>query len=200
MIAGPSEVLVIADETADPNFVAADMLSQAEHDPMASAVLVTTSEQLALQVREGLYRQAAALSRRETIERSLEDYGAIIVCPDLEAAAQVAARIAPEHLEILTAEPERLLAYRLNAGAVFLGPYSPEPFGDYMAGPSHVLPTSGTARFFSPLSVQSFMKSTSLIRASREELAQMHEEVECIAMAEGLDAHANAVRLRFKEV
>ncbi len=199
MIAGPSEVLVIADHSADPVYVAADMLSQAEHDPMASAVLVTTSEELASAVREELYCQAAKLSRKETMERSLEDYGAIIVCKTLEDAAKIAARIAPEHLEILTEEPEKLMDYRLNAGAVFLGAWSPEPFGDYMAGPSHVLPTSGTARFFSPLSVQSFMKGTSLIRAAKCELEAVHEDVERFAMAEGLDAHANSVKVRFKE-
>ena len=199
MIAGPSEVLVIADETAKPSYVAADLLSQAEHDPMASAVLVTTSAVLAEKVREELYRQAEKCARKETILRSLDDYGALIVCSTLDAAVEIAARIAPEHLEILTAAPEELASRRLNAGAVFLGEFSPEPYGDYMAGPSHVLPTSGTARFFSPLSAQSFMKGTSLIRASRSELTALHGDIERFALAEGLDAHANAVRIRFEE-
>ena len=199
MIAGPSELLVIADETAKPSYVAADLLSQAEHDPMASAVLVTTSAVLAEKVREELYRQAEKCARKETILRSLDDYGALIVCSTLDAAVEIAARIAPEHLEILTAAPEELASRRLNAGAVFLGEFSPEPYGDYMAGPSHVLPTSGTARFFSPLSAQSFMKGTSLIRASRSELTALHGDIERFALAEGLDAHANAVRIRFEE-
>ena len=197
MVAGPSEVLVIADETANPVWTAADLLSQAEHDPLAAAVLVTDSEKLAEAVREELEKQTARLERREIIERSLTDYGALIVCEDLAHAAAMANEIAPEHLEILVKEPEALLGQIKNAGAIFLGENSPEPLGDYMAGPSHVLPTSGTARFFSPLSVDSFLKKTSLISYKREALETVADDIIRFAEAEGLTAHANSVRVRF---
>ena len=163
MVAGPSEVLVIADESANPKYIAADLLSQAEHDVLASAVLLTTSETLARKVDEEILRQSAYLSRRAIIEQSLTDFGAAIVCPDLSACAALANEIAPEHLEICTKEPRALLPLILNAGAVFLGENAPEPLGDYLAGPNHVLPTSGTARFFSPVSVDSFLKTMSVL-------------------------------------
>ncbi len=199
MVAGPSEVLVIADETADPVYVAADLLSQAEHDMMASAVLVTDSSALADAVARELERQTAYLERREVMERSLMDYGAIIVCADLDQACAIANEIAPEHLEIMTKSPEDLLPQIQNAGAIFLGRYSPEPLGDYMAGPSHVLPTSGTARFFSPLSVDSFLKKTSVIAYAREDLEAVHDAIEIFAQAEGLTAHANSIAVRFPD-
>ena len=197
MVAGPSEVLVIADESANPAWVAADLLSQAEHDRLAAAILVTTSETLAQAVRAELYSQAARLERREIIEASLDRFGALIVCDTQQRMLEIANGIAPEHLEIVTREPERLLPGIRNAGAIFLGDSSPEPLGDYMAGPSHVLPTSGTARFFSPLSVDSFVKKTSLIQFERGGLAELREDIVRFARAEGLTAHANAVEIRF---
>lgn len=197
MVAGPSEVLVIADETANPVYTAADLLSQAEHDVMASAVLLTTSQQLAEAVREEIVRQTGYLSRKEVMEQSLRDYGAIIVCDDLEQCCDLANEIAPEHLEIMTADPRALLPKILNAGAVFLGENTPEPLGDYMAGPCHVLPTSGTARFFSPLSVESFLKKMSVIDFSREALASVQEGIVNMAESEHLTAHANSIRVRF---
>ncbi len=199
MIAGPSEVLVIADETADPSYVAADLLSQAEHDALASAILLTTSDKLALAVAEEIARQSARLKRAEIMEKSLSSFGAAIVCKTLSDAAELANRIAPEHLEIMTEDPRALLPEIKNAGAVFLGAYSPEPLGDYMAGPSHVLPTSGTSRFFSPLSTDSFLKKTSVIEYSKEQLIRLADQIELLAEAEGLGAHANAVALRRKE-
>ncbi len=199
MVAGPSEVLVIADESANPVYAAADMLSQAEHDPLAAAVLVTDSEKLALAVSAELERQTGYLERSETIESSLRDYGAIIICPDMNAAVQMANDVAPEHLEILTAEPEKVLPLIKNAGAIFVGENSPEPLGDYMAGPSHVLPTSGTARFFSPLSVDSFLKKTSVIGYKREALEAIHEDIILFAESEGLTAHANSIKVRFEK-
>ncbi len=199
MVAGPSEVLVIADESADPVYAAADLLSQAEHDPLAAAILVTDSENTAAAVAKELERQTGYLERSETIDSSLRDYGAIIICEDLAAAAAMANDIAPEHLEILTEEPEMLLPLIKNAGAIFMGENSPEPLGDYMAGPSHVLPTSGTARFFSPLSVDSFLKKTSLIGYKREALEAVHEDIIRFAEAEGLTAHANSIRVRFEK-
>ena len=199
MVAGPSEVLVIADESANPVYAAADMLSQAEHDPLAAAVLVTDSERLALAVSTELERQTGYLERSETIESSLRDYGAIIICPDMAAAAQMANDVAPEHLEILTADPEAVLPLIKNAGAIFVGESSPEPLGDYMAGPSHVLPTSGTARFFSPLSVDSFLKKTSVIGYKREALEAIHEDIILFAESEGLTAHANSIKVRFEK-
>jgi len=196
MIAGPSEVLVIADGGADPAWVAADLLSQAEHDVLAAAVLVTDSPVLAERAAAELDRQLASLSRSETARASLNDYGAILVCPDLEAAVAVANEIAPEHLEIMTAEPEKLYPRIKNAGAIFLGGSSPEPVGDYLAGPSHVLPTSGTARFFSPVSVETFIKRTSLIGYTREALERCGGDVIRLAECEGFDGHANSIRLR----
>lgn len=197
MVAGPSEVLVIADETANPVYTAADLLSQAEHDVMASAVLLTTSGTLAEQVAAEIRRQTGYLSRREVIEQSLRDYGAILVCDDLDQCCRLANEIAPEHLEIMTAEPAALLPKLKNAGAIFLGENTPEPLGDYMAGPCHVLPTSGTARFFSPLSVESFLKRTSVIDFSREALSQVSEGIVRMAQSERLTAHANSIQVRF---
>ena len=197
MVAGPSEILVIADETANPAFVAADMLSQAEHDVMASAILVTTSKLLAERAAEQLQRQMERLDRREIIKSSLRDYGAIFVCDTLQSACRLANEIAPEHLEIMTENPNKLLPEIRNAGAVFLGQSSPEPLGDYMAGPSHVLPTSGTARFFSPLSADSFLKKMSVIQYSREDLESVYREIDTIARAEQLTAHAQSVNIRF---
>lgn len=197
MVAGPSEVLVIADENADPVYVAADLLSQAEHDVMASAVLLTTSMELAEQVKAELKRQTDYLSRKEVMLQSLRDYGAIIVCDSLDACCLLANDIAPEHLELMTADPEVLLPKILNAGAVFMGENTPEPLGDYMAGPCHVLPTSGTARFFSPLSVESFLKKMSVINFSREALASVKNGIIDMAESEHLTAHANSIRVRF---
>lgn len=199
MVAGPSEVLVIADESANPVYAAADMLSQAEHDPLAAAVLVTDSEKTAEAVAAELKRQTDYLERSETIESSLRDYGAIIICEDMAAAVQMANDVAPEHLEILTAKPEEILPLIKNAGAIFVGENSPEPLGDYMAGPSHVLPTSGTARFFSPLSVDSFLKKTSLINYKRSALEAIHEDIILFAESEGLTAHANSIKVRFEK-
>jgi histidinol dehydrogenase len=198
MVAGPSEVLVIADETAVPEYVAADLLSQAEHDVLASAVLVTTSEKMAVGIRNEILRQTALLERREIIEQSLQNYGVIFVCNTMDDACQMANEIAPEHLEIMTRDPESLLPRIRNAGAVFLGQHSPEPLGDYMAGPSHVLPTSGTARFFSPLSVDSFLKKMSVIHYSHKDLEAIHTGIEVFAQAEGLTAHKNSIRIRFE--
>jgi histidinol dehydrogenase len=198
MVAGPSEVLVIADETANPVYVAADLLSQAEHDVMASAVLLTTSENLAKQVEAEIGRQTGYLSRKEVMEQSLRDYGAIIVTDTLEQCCDLANEIAPEHLEIMTKDPRSLLPRILNAGAVFLGENTPEPLGDYMAGPCHVLPTSGTARFFSPLSVESFLKKMSVIDFSRDALASVKDGIVDMAESEHLTAHANSIRVRFE--
>ncbi len=199
MVAGPSEVLVIADETANPEYLAADLLSQAEHDKLASAVLLTTSMELAEKVKGELARQTAYLERREIIEASLRDYGAIIVCGSLDWAVELANEIAPEHLEIVTKDPRALLPGIRNAGAVFLGEWSPEPLGDYMAGPDHVLPTSGTARFFSPLSVDSFLKTMSVLEYDRATLEKVHKQVIAFAETEHLTAHANSIRVRFED-
>ena len=198
MVAGPSEVLVIADETARPKDVAADLLSQAEHDKLASAVLLTTSAALAQAVAAELVRQTGYLSRSEIMECALRDFGCAIVCRDLEQAAQLANEIAPEHLEIMTADPRALLPAIRNAGAVFLGAWSPEPLGDYLAGPDHVLPTSGTARFFSPLSVDSFLKTMSVIQYDRASLAPIAGQIVTLAESEHLTAHANSIRVRFE--
>lgn len=198
MVAGPSEVLVIADGTADPVYVAADLLSQAEHDKMASAVLLTDSMELARAVDGEIVRQTGYLGRSAIIECSLRDFGCAIVCKDLEQAARLANEIAPEHLEIVTEQPRALLPLIRNAGAVFLGSYSPEPLGDYMAGPDHVLPTSGTARFFSPLSVDSFLKTMSVIEYDRASLEKVHGQVITLAEAEHLTAHANSIKVRFQ--
>ena len=198
MVAGPSEVLVIADGTANPRYIAADLLSQAEHDAMASAILLTTDEHLAEKVAEEVRRQVGYLGRSEIMERSLRDFGCIIVCDDLEQCAVMANELAPEHLEIVTEHPRELLPSIRNAGAVFLGEYSPEPLGDYMAGPNHVLPTSGTARFFSPLSVDSFLKSMSVIEYSGAALAAVGDRIVALAESEHLSAHANSIRVRFE--
>ena len=198
MVAGPSEVLVIADGTADPVYVAADLISQAEHDKMASAVLLTDSMELARAVDGEIVRQIGYLGRSEIIECSLRDFGCAIVCESLEQAARLANEIAPEHLEIVTEQPRALLPLIRNAGAVFLGSYSPEPLGDYMAGPDHVLPTSGTARFFSPLSVDSFLKTMSVIEYDRASLEKVHGQVITLAEAEHLTAHANSIKVRFQ--
>ena len=200
MIAGPSEVLVIADGGANPKFVAADLLSQAEHDRLASAVLLTDSAELAAAVDAEIVRQTRYLSRSEIMEASLRDFGCAIVCRDLEACAALANEIAPEHLEIVTADPRALLPSVKNAGAVFLGAWSPEPLGDYLAGPNHVLPTSGTARFFSPLSVDSFLKTMSIIQYDRASLAPVKDEIIALAESERLTAHANSIRVRFEEM
>lgn len=198
MVAGPSEVLVIADETANPAYVAADLLSQAEHDRLASAVLLTTSMELARAVDAEIVRQAGYLSRSDIMEASLRDFGCAIVCDSLEQAISLANEIAPEHLEIVTEDPRAVLPEIRNAGAVFLGEWSPEPLGDYLAGPNHVLPTSGTARFFSPLSVDSFLKTMSIVAYSRDTLAPIREQVVAMAEAEHLTAHANSIRVRFE--
>ena len=199
MVAGPSEVLVIADETAEAKFVAADLLSQAEHDKLASAVLLTSSMELARAVDAEIVRQTGYLSRSEIMECSLRDFGCAIVCDSLNDCAALANEIAPEHLEIVTADPRALLPKIENAGAVFLGSWSPEPLGDYLAGPDHVLPTSGTARFFSPLSVDSFLKTMSVIQYDRESLDPIKDQIIALAEAEKLTAHANSIRVRFEE-
>ena len=198
MVAGPSEVLVIADSSANPRYVAADLLSQAEHDPLASAVLLTTSQELAEAVEREIVRQTGYLSRRGIIEASLRDYGCAIVCGTLEDCARLADEIAPEHLEIITEEPRMVLPLLHNAGAIFLGANTPEPLGDYMAGPDHVLPTSGTARFFSPLSVDAFVKKTSVLEFGRDDLARVRDEIITLARSEELTAHANSIQVRFE--
>ncbi len=197
-IAGPSEILVIADETANPKFVAADLLSQAEHDELASAILITTSEKLADQVSEEIDGFLKTLSRAEIIKKSLDNYGYQLIADSMEDAIDAANAIASEHLEILTKDPYQVMTKIENAGAIFLGEYSSEPLGDYYAGPNHILPTNGTARFFSPLNVDDFMKKTSIISYSREALKQAHEDIELFAQKEGLTAHANSVRVRFQ--
>lgn len=198
-IAGPSEILVLADETANPRFVAADLLSQAEHDEMASAILITTSEALAHQVSQEVDRFTTSLSRKEIIEKSLENYGYILVAEDLETAIDAANEIASEHLEILTRDPFAVMMKIRNAGAMFLGPYASEPLGDYFAGPNHVLPTNGTAKFFSPLGVDDFVKKSSIISYSREALEPIYSDVAAFADCEHLTAHANSIRVRFEE-
>lgn len=198
MVAGPSEVLVVADATADPKFVAADLMSQAEHDVLASAVLLTDAPELARTVADEIERQSTQLSRREIIDASLRDFGCALVCEDLAECVTLANQIAPEHLELCVADPEALLPQIKNAGAVFLGDWSPEPLGDYMAGPNHVLPTSGTARFFSPLSVTNFIKTMSVIEYDRESLAKVQAQVVTLARSEGLTAHANSIQVRFE--
>ncbi|SDJ85287.1 histidinol dehydrogenase [Natronincola ferrireducens] len=199
MIAGPSEVLVIADETANPKFVAADLLSQAEHDEMASALLITTSEKLGMEVREELIRQTQQLERRDIIEKSLRNYGKIMVVEDLKIGVALANEIAPEHLELCVEKPFELLDAVENAGAIFLGHYTPEPLGDYFAGPNHVLPTSGTAKFYSPLSVEDFIKKSSVIYYSQEALRQVKEDVMTLAAEEGLTAHKNSIKVRYED-
>ena len=198
-IAGPSEILVIADETANPRYVAADLLSQAEHDELASAILITTSKTLADQVSVEVDRFVANLSRREIIEKSLNNYGYILLVDSLDEAADTANEIASEHLEILTKYPFAMMTKIRNAGAIFLGEYSSEPLGDYFAGPNHVLPTNGTERFLSPLNVDDFLKKTSIISYSRPALEKIHQDIECFAENEGLTAHANSIRVRFEK-
>lgn len=197
MIAGPSEILILADKTADPACLAADLMSQAEHDVLASAILLTDSADVAHRTLEELEKQVTSLPRGEIIRKSLADYGAVIVCRDLDEAVTFANRLAPEHLEVMCDEPMAYIGRLDNAGSVFLGRYSPEPLGDYYAGPNHVLPTSGTARFFSPLSVDSFIKKSSFICYNREALSAAKDDIVAIAEAEGLDAHANAIKVRF---
>ena len=198
MIAGPSEILVIADETADPKFAAADLMSQAEHDKLASAIMVTTSEKLADETIKEIDRQKQYLSRREIIEKSLEDYGAVIIADSREKCVELANKIAPEHLEVLMENPFELLGSLDNAGSIFLGHYASEPLGDYYAGPNHVLPTSGTARFFSPLGVASFTKRTGFTYYTEEALRAAKDDIVLIAEREGLTAHANAIKVRFE--
>nr|WP_288451912.1 histidinol dehydrogenase [uncultured Anaerostipes sp.] len=198
-IAGPSEILVLADETANPRYVAADLLSQAEHDEMASAILVTTSEELAQKVSEEVDGFLNQLSRKEIMEKSLESFGYILIAKDIKEAVDVANSIASEHLEIMTDNPFDVMTRIKNAGAIFIGAYSCEPLGDYFAGPNHVLPTNGTAKFFSPLSVDDFIKKSSVVYYSREALEPVHKDIEFFAKQEELTAHANSMRVRFEE-
>lgn len=196
MIAGPSEILIIADETANPKFLAADLMSQAEHDVIASSILITTSEKIADDTISELNKQISALSRRDIIEKSLNNYGAVIITESIENAIELANKLAPEHLEMQVKNPMEYLGMVDNAGSIFLGHYSPEPLGDYFAGPNHVLPTSGTARFFSPLSVNSFTKRSSFIYYTKQALLEAENDIVHIAQREGLTAHANAVIIR----
>ena len=198
-VAGPSEILVIADSTANPRFVAADLLSQAKHDPMASAILLTTDMALAKAVSDEIDGFLKTLSRAEIINKSLEDYGYIFVGDTMEDLIGAANTIASEHLEIITANPYEVMTKIKNAGAIFLGSYSSEPLGDYFAGPNHILPTNGTARFFSPLGVDDFVKKSSIISYSKEALRAVHKDIELFAMSEGLTAHANSIAVRFEE-
>lgn len=197
-IAGPSEILILADESANPKFIAADLLSQAEHDEMASAILITTSRPLAEQVSREAGAFAEKLSRKDIIKASLDNYGYILIAENMDQAIEAANEIASEHLEILTVNPFETMTKIKNAGAVFLGEYSSEPLGDYFAGPNHILPTNGTARFFSPLNVDDFLKKTSIISYSRDALFNVHKEIELFAQKEGLTAHANSVKVRFE--
>ncbi len=197
-IAGPSEILVLADETANPRYVAADLLSQAEHDELASAILITTSRELAEKVSTETENFIKTLSREKIIRSSLENYGNIFVADTMEEAIEAANEIASEHLEILTANPFETMTKIRNAGAIFLGEYSSEPLGDYFAGPNHILPTNGTAKFFSPLNVDDFMKKTSIISYSKDALRRVHKDIELFAAQEGLTAHANSIKVRFE--
>jgi len=198
-IAGPSEILVLADETANPRFVAADLLSQAEHDELASAILITTSEKLAEEVSKEVDGFCEVLSRKAIIEKSLENYGYILIAPDLDTAIETANEIASEHMEIVTANPFEVMTKIKNAGAIFLGEYSSEPLGDYFAGPNHVLPTNGTAKFFSPLSADDFIKKSSIISYSRDALHAVYKDIAQFADCEQLTAHANSIRVRFED-
>ncbi|MCY6371633.1 histidinol dehydrogenase [Clostridium ganghwense] len=198
MIAGPSEILVIADKTGDAKYIAADLMSQAEHDILASSILVTTSQELAKKVKEELEKQVQCLERKDIILSSLKNYGGIIVVDNIKEAIEMANIIAPEHLEVMVDEPFLLLGEIKNAGSIFLGKYSPEPLGDYIAGPNHVLPTSGSAKFFSPLSVDDYIKKSSFIYYSQQGLAKVKDEVVTIAETEGLTAHANSIKVRFQ--
>lgn len=197
MIAGPSEILIAADESANAKFLAADLMSQAEHDKLASSILLTNSEKLAEEVKVELKAQSAKLERKDIIETSLKNYGAIIVCSDMEQAVKFANDLAPEHLEVCCENPMEYIGKLDNAGSVFLGNYSPEPLGDYFAGPNHVLPTSGTARFFSPLSVDSFVKKSSFIYYTEDALSEQADDIVRFAEVEGLTAHANSIKVRF---
>ena len=197
-VAGPSEILVLADETANPRYVAADLLSQAEHDEMASAVLVTTSEDLARKVSAEVDGFLKILSRREIIQKSLDNFGRILVARSRQEAIDAANEFAPEHLEIVMRDAFEVMTKIRNAGAIFIGEYSSEPLGDYFAGPNHILPTSGTARFFSPLSVDDFVKKSSIIHYSREALKEIHKDIEQFAKCEQLTAHANSIAVRFE--
>lgn len=197
-IAGPSEILVLADETANPRYVAADLLSQAEHDELASAILITTSKELAEKVSAEVDGFVAQLSRKEIMTKSLENYGYILLAENMEDAIEAANDIASEHLEILTQNPFDTMTRIKNAGAIFLGEYSSEPLGDYFAGPNHILPTNGTAKFFSPVNVDDFLKKTSIISYSREALQAVHKDIERFAESEGLTAHANSIKVRFE--
>ena len=197
-IAGPSEILVLADATANPRFVAADLLSQAEHDELASAILITPSRELAEAVSEEVTKFTQKLSRKEIIEKSLDNFGYILVADSMDTAIAAANDIASEHLEIVTANPFEVMTKIKNAGAIFIGEYSSEPLGDYFAGPNHVLPTNGTARFFSPLGVDDFIKKSSIVYYSKEALSEIHEDIEAFAKAEQLTAHANSIHVRFE--
>jgi len=198
-IAGPSEILVLADDSANPRYVAADLLSQAEHDELASGILVTTSMELAQKVSEEVEGFVEVLSRKEILKKSLENYGYILVADSMEDVIDTANQIASEHLEIVTRNPFEVMTKIRNAGAIFLGEYSSEPLGDYFAGPNHVLPTNGTAKFFSPLGVDDYVKKSSIIYYSKEALEPIHRDIETFAQAEGLTAHANSIRVRFEE-
>ena len=197
-IAGPSEILVLADETANPRYVAADLLSQAEHDELASAILITTSRELAEKVSSEVEEVVKVLSRKEIIQKSLDNFGYILIAEDMDEAVEAANEIASEHMEIVTRNPFEIMMKVRNAGAIFIGEYSSEPLGDYFAGPNHVLPTNGTAKFFSPLSVDDFIKKSSIVYYSREALGKIHKDIEQFAKAEQLTAHANSVAVRFE--
>ena len=198
-IAGPSEILIIADDTANPRYVAADLLSQAEHDEMASAILVTTRRRLAEKVSKEAEQFVAQLSRKEILQKSLDNYGYILIAETLDDAIDAANEIASEHLEIITKNPFDTMTRIRNAGAIFLGEYASEPLGDYFAGPNHILPTNGTARFFSPVNVDDFIKKTSIISYSRQALEKVHNQIETFAKSEGLTAHANSIKVRFED-
>ena len=198
-VAGPSEILVLADDTANPHYVAADLLSQAEHDEMASAILITTSTELAKKVQSEIEGYLKVLSRREIIEKSLENFGYILIAEDMDEAIEAANEIASEHLEIVTANAFEVMMKIRNAGAIFIGEYSSEPLGDYFAGPNHVLPTNGTAKFFSALSVDDFIKKSSIVYYSREALKEIHKDIVQFATAEQLTAHANSIAVRFEK-
>ena len=198
-IAGPSEILVLADETANPRYVAADLLSQAEHDELASAILITTSKEFAAKVSEEVDGFVKVLSRKEIIQKSLDNFGYILIAEDMDEAIDAANAIASEHMEIVTANPFEVMMKVRNAGAIFIGENSSEPLGDYFAGPNHVLPTNGTAKFFSPLSVDDFIKKSSIISYSRNALEKIHTDIEKFAEAEHLTAHANSIKVRFEK-
>lgn len=197
LIAGPSEIVILADETANPQYLAADLLSQAEHDPLAAAILITTSARLATAVQNEVEAQSKQLSRVQIIQNSLKNYGRIIIVKTIEQGIEVANQLAPEHLELAVKDPFAVMADVKNAGAIFLGEYTPEPVGDYLAGPNHVLPTNGTARFFSPLGVNDFIKFSSFLSYSKEALQKVQTEIINLAEVEGLEGHANAIRVRF---